>query len=187
MTKFNEYRSETEILVESVEDLEKVFGTEFSDFALELSAYIDYNDKASADSLLRFYPKLRKAGLVDKPNELYRLVKLERFSDYKPGAQQITSTSTSRFKSSFLKDMKAMVNQYQKQGKFYCLIIQNAKGLDIQKLYKIFKGKKKYLINKYDSPGNMNFSSLFDSFEDKKYQKEFIIFGKYEIKEFIPV
>ena len=80
-----------------------------------------------------------------------------------------------------------MVNQYQKQGTFYCLVMEKAKGLNINKLYKIFKGNKKYLINKYDTPLNRIMDVMYDSFNDKKYQKEFIVFGRYKIKEFIPV
>ena len=181
--KLSEYRR----LLESLEDIERVFGDDFEDFVLNLGAYIDYNDKASADALVRYYPKLQRAGLIEKPKEVYRLVKLERYTDYKPGAQQITSAATQHFTPSFLKDMKAMVNQYQKQGQFYCLIIEKAKGININKLYKLFKGKKKYLTNKYDKPGNMVMSVMYDAFEDKKYQKEFIIIGDYKIKEFLPV
>ena len=184
MMKFKEYNNK---LNESVEDLEKIFGDKFSDFALQLSAYIDYNDKDSADELLNYYPELKKAGLIESPKVLYRLVRLERISDYKINSQQVTSASKKRFPPSFLKDMKKMVNQWKKTGKFYCLIITDAKGLDVNKLYKVFKGKKRYLIKKYDTLGNMNFDVLYDSFENKKYQKEFIIFGDYKVKDLILV
>jgi hypothetical protein len=181
-----------ELLLESkyptnIEDIEKALGDDFSDFILNLGAYIDYNDKDSADVLFKYLPKLKKAGIITKPKEVYRLVKLERITDYKPEVMNITSTATKRFSPSFLKDMKKTVDQYQKYGEYYCIIIDKCEGLDVNKLYKLFKGKKRYLTKKYDKPGNMVMDVMYDSFEDKKFQNEFIVFGNYNIKDIIKV
>lgn len=146
-------------------------------FCDSLMMYTMYNDKDSIDDLMNIK---NIQNLFIKPKKLYRLVRGSSEDDYKINEWGVTSAST-KLSSKMIEEMKDMIHQYKKQGNYFLQEIEQAKGIDIIKLFNIFKGDYKRLTSLYDIPGNEPVSALYDSFKQLKLQKEFVIFGDYKV------
>ncbi len=147
-------------------------------FADALQMYTNWNDKDSIEDLLQMNLK----PLFSTPKKLFRLVRGQDENDYTINKFGVTSAST-KLSPQMIEEMKDMINQYKKQGNFYLQELEQAQGIDINKLSrsKLFKGKKRELVAKYDEPGNEPISALYDSFKQLKPQNEFLIFGDYKV------
>lgn len=152
-------------------------------FADSLMMYTMYNDKDSIEDLMNIK---NIQNLFIKPKKVYRLVRGSSDKDYIINKHGLTSAST-KLSPKMIEDMKDMIHQYKKQGDYYLQEIEQAQGIDIMKLFGIFKGDQRRLRSLYDQPGNEPVSSLYDSFKQLKDQKEFIIFGDYKVTKITKV
>lgn len=181
--KFKDFLEEADTLAK----LEDLLQDKFVQFMDSLSSYIDYNDKESAKELEDVLPILEKVGVITSNNKLFRIARLQSKTDYKTDYSTVTSATTKLPTGDMLQDFKDMIDQYTKKGDYYLVNITKAKGLDVNKFSKIFKGKLKELRKKYNEGHLDSVGALFDTFKDKKYQNEFIIFGSYEVKSIEPI
>jgi hypothetical protein len=159
---------------------------EFYDFCDSLSMYIEVNDQDEKTALREYFVVLNNSGVLSKKT-VYKLVKVKSKEDIKK-IDSISSFSTSILKGSILEEMKETVNLYKSEGEFFYIELKNALGLDINNFYKtFFKGKKKHFI-KYDRErGYGVMSKLYDTFNEKSKQKEFIVYGEYKQFKYIDI
>lgn len=146
-------------------------------FADSLMMYTMYNDKDSIDDIVKT-KNVNK--LFTKPKKLYRVVRGTDETDYIINEFGITSAST-KISTAMIQEFKDMISQYKKNGNFYLQEIQQAQGIDINKLNNSFKGKQKELKAQYDTPGEQPMGALFDALKQLKAQNEFLIFGDYKV------
>jgi len=178
MIKFKEF------INESSENIEELI-PELKDFVEELSGYVMYNDDESRDKLLLFLRKYKKElqvlKVIKKFKKLFRVVSLKDEKSYK--YRELTSTTKKKYTGDYLEEIKDMIGQYTntKDKDFYWAEINNVEGFDFNAFGKLFQGKKKYFIGKYDSPGDMTFDVFYDAIKDLKKQNEVILFEKYKV------
>ncbi len=153
----------------------------FVNFCDSLMMYISYNDDESSKDLLELEKVLNKAGIIENTKKVFKIVKCKE-SNLKD-LEGLSSCSLIKLKGKTLEDMKDTVSDNSDEGDFWYCEYQNVEGININKLYSLFKGKKKNLIKKYDIEYN-TIGALYDTFEDFKKQKEFIVYGKGILKNY---
>lgn len=166
-----------DLFIESTKRIDDIIKPEeVALFCDSLMMYTMYNDKDSIEDLLN----LNLKNLFIKPKKLYRLVRGSDERDFKINKYGVTSAST-KLSPDMIEEMKDMIDQYKQKGDYFLHEITTAEGIDVNKLFNVFKGDKKRLTSLYDTPGNEPVSALYDSFKQLKDQKEFVIFGDYKV------